>query len=99
MAHTTEKKSKKQRNAERTAGKKLCVASKIAHKKDLAEKKAVAKARALLPIGGKCPECKLRVRTNSMEKHRAGISHTRRIATLEKTRRAAEKQEQSIYAF
>jgi len=48
-------------------------------KRDREKVKAIAKADALKPIGGKCPECKLRIRTNDMGKHRAGISHIRRV--------------------
>ena len=64
-----EKKTKKQRNAERQANKK--VREQI---------KQAAKVRSLLPIGGKCPDCGLRVRTNTMDKHRAGMSHKMRMA-------------------
>ncbi len=63
-----EKKTKKQRNAERADANRVKAIIKRA-----------AKARLLLPIGGKCPDCGLRVRTNTMEKHRAGMSHIRRM--------------------
>ena len=75
-----EKTSKKQRNAERAVLKRSQATVKKAMKKLDVEKREAAKARELLPIGGKCPDCGLHIRSNSMEKHRAGMSHIMRAA-------------------
>jgi len=51
-------------------------------KQDRDKVKAIARADSLKPIGGKCPECKLRIRTNTIEKHRSGISYIRRVGIM-----------------
>ena len=48
-----------------------------------AEKKEVARLAAI-PIGGICNECGLKVRSNTMEKHRAGMHHINGIKAQKK---------------
>ena len=84
MDATLRKKSKKERNAEREANKKAMVQHKLmvrSAEKEVAKKEEL---KATQPIGGKCPECGLRIRTNSMEKHKAGISHKNRLGAKRK---------------
>lgn len=53
------------------------------------QRKAAKKEEARLaamPIGGKCPECGLKIRSNNMLKHRAGYSHIKRVAALKRKR-------------
>ena len=59
---------------------------KVARKKKKCAKKSRKVAaklevtrKANQPIGGKCPECGLRIRSSSLEAHKHGMSHRNHI--------------------